>query len=58
MYAGIWWRYLKERYHVEDLGLDGRIIFNWIFKEWNGRAWSGFIWLSKGTGGRLLGTRQ
>jgi hypothetical protein len=26
---------------LEDLGLDGRIILNWIFKKWNGEAWTG-----------------
>jgi hypothetical protein len=24
---------LRERYHSEDLGVDGRIIINWIFKK-------------------------
>jgi hypothetical protein len=26
MYAGVWWVYLKERDHLEDLGIGGRII--------------------------------
>ena len=54
MHAEIWWGNLKERYYLEDLGVDVRIIFSLILKEWKGRAWFGFIWLSKGTGGRLL----
>ena len=27
---------LSERYHLGDLGVDGRIILKWIFEEWNG----------------------
>jgi hypothetical protein len=30
-----------------------RVILQWIFENWNG-AWTGFIWLRIGTGGRLL----
>jgi hypothetical protein len=28
-----WWGNLKERAHVEVLGVDGRIILKWIFKK-------------------------
>jgi hypothetical protein len=28
---------LKERYHLENLDLDGRIILIWIFRKWKGR---------------------
>jgi hypothetical protein len=39
--------------HLEDPGVDGRIILRWIFKMWEG-AWTGQIWLRIRTGGGLL----
>jgi len=27
---------LKERNHLGDPGIDGRIILRWIFRKWNG----------------------
>ena len=27
--------------HLEEQGVDGRIILNWIFQKWNGEAWTG-----------------
>jgi hypothetical protein len=54
VYTGFWWRVLKEGDHLEDLGIDRRMILKWIFKKWDGGAWTGLIWLRIGTVGGLL----
>jgi hypothetical protein len=46
---------MMERYHLEDLGLEGMVILNWISKKWS--KWIGLIWLRIGTGGELLRMR-
>jgi hypothetical protein len=40
-----------ERYHLEDPGVDGRIILRWIFRKQDVGAWTGSMWLRIGTGG-------
>jgi hypothetical protein len=36
---------LKERHHLEDLGVDGVIILKWTLKNQNGKVRTGFIGL-------------
>jgi hypothetical protein len=54
VYTGCWWGDLMERDHLEYLRVDGRIIIKWIFKKWDGEAWTGLLWLRIGTGDGLL----
>ena len=49
-----WWGDPRERHHLEDPGIDGRIILKWIFKKWDGKAWTGLIRLRIGAGGGHL----
>jgi hypothetical protein len=32
-----WWRDLRKRDHLEELGVDGMIILKLICKQWDGR---------------------
>jgi len=34
VYTGFWWGNLRERDHLEDPGIDGRIILRKIFRKW------------------------
>jgi hypothetical protein len=54
LHTGLWWRNLRERDHLEDPGIDGRIILKLIFSKSGGEAWTGLIRLRIGTGSGLL----
>jgi len=40
---------LRERDHLGDPGVDGRIVLRWIFRKWDMRALTEFILLRIGT---------
>jgi hypothetical protein len=52
--TGFSWGDLREGDHLGDPAVDGRIILKWVFKKWDGGAWTGLSWLRIGTGGGLL----
>jgi hypothetical protein len=35
VYTGFWWANLRERDHLRNPGVDGRIILRWIFRKWD-----------------------
>ena len=43
MHTGFWWGNQTERDHLEDLGIDGKIILKWILKKWDVGAWTGLL---------------
>ena len=43
--------------HLENTGVDGRIILKWILKKSVGRAWNGLVGSRRGRSGALLCTR-
>ena len=34
-YTGFWWGNLRERDHLGDPDINGRIILRWIFRKWD-----------------------
>ena len=49
-YTGVWWGNLRERDHLGDLGVDGRIILSCILRKWDVGVWTEWSWLRIGTG--------
>jgi len=54
VHTGFWCGDLKVRDHLEDPGVDRMIILKWIFRKWDGGAWTGLIWFRIWTGVELL----
>jgi hypothetical protein len=55
MRRGFWRGNVKERDHLEDLDVDGRLILNWIVKKYDGMDYINLA--QNGTSGRLLRAR-
>jgi hypothetical protein len=56
-YTGVWWGNVRERDHLEEPGVDGRIILRLMFRKWDVGAWTGLVWLMIGTGSGHLRAR-
>ena len=41
---------MRERDHLGDPDVDGRIILGWSFRKWDVEIWTGSSWLRIGTG--------
>ena len=54
MHTGFRWGNLSERDHLENPGVDERIILKCILGKGDGVARTRLIWLRIGTGGGLL----
>ena len=56
-YSGFRCGTMREREHLEEPCVDGRIILRWIFRKWDVGLWTGLIWLRIVTSGGLLWMR-
>ena len=45
MNTGFWWGSLRGRQHLDYLGIRRALMFNFILKKSDGRAWSRLLWL-------------
>jgi len=49
VHSGFLWGRPEGNRELGRMGVDGRIILNWVSKKWDGEAWTRLIWLRTGT---------
>jgi len=54
VYTEFWWGNLRDKDHLGDPGVDGRIIIKWTFRCSEVGVMAGSSWLRIGTGGGHL----
>jgi hypothetical protein len=54
VYTEFWWESLSEGGLLENLGVRGKVILIWIFRQLEGVVGTGWSWLRIGTDGRHL----
>jgi hypothetical protein len=42
------------KFRLENLGIGGRIMLEWVLGKYGGKVWSKFMWLRIGSNGKLL----
>jgi hypothetical protein len=45
---------MRERDHLKDFDVDGKIILKRMFKKWDGESWTALLWFMIGKNGVLL----
>jgi len=54
MHTKFWLENMKGRHNSENLGIDGRIILEWILEKQGGKVWAGYIWLRIGASDGIM----
>jgi hypothetical protein len=52
MHTNVLLKDFKGTDYLENLGIDGKIILEWILEKYDGKLWTGLTWIRAGTTGR------